>query len=114
MLGEATPRSGFFEPAEFNAVEARLPVEVRPVARVAYITGWRLASEIVTRQWRHVDFAAGFVRLDPGETKNGKGRMSPSPPSYAASWRRRGRGRPPLNRRRARSSRGVPLDRQAP
>lgn len=85
MLGEATARAGFFEPAEFNAVEARLPAEVKPVARVAYITGWRVASEILTRQWKHVDFGAGFLRLDPGETKNGKGRMFPFTPELRAA-----------------------------
>ena len=28
-------------------------------------------------QWRQVDFAAGTVRLDPGTTKNGEGRVFP-------------------------------------
>jgi integrase len=45
------------------------------VVAVAYLTGWRLAAEVLTRQWRHVDFGAAFLRLEPGETKNGSGRM---------------------------------------
>ncbi len=28
-------------------------------------------------QWRQIDFAAGTVRLDPGTTKNGEGRVFP-------------------------------------
>src|SRR5262249_30167020 len=28
-------------------------------------------------QWRHVDFVAGEIRLDPGTTKNGDGRTFP-------------------------------------
>ena len=43
----------------------------------AYLTGWRVKSEVLTRQWRHVDFKARVIRLEPGETKNGKGRTFP-------------------------------------
>ena len=39
-----------------------------------------MKSEILTRQWQHVDFRAGWLRLEPGETKNGKGRMFPLTP----------------------------------
>jgi integrase len=80
MLAEATSRAGFFEPEVFNAVEGELPDDVRPVARTAYITGWRVASEILSRQWKHIDLNAGFIRLEPGETKNGEGRMFPFTP----------------------------------
>jgi integrase len=41
----------------------------------AAITGWRIASEIVPMQWKQVDLKAGTVRLDPGTTKNGEGRL---------------------------------------
>jgi integrase len=41
-----------------------------------YFTGWR-KNEVLTRQWRHVDFDAGVIRLEPGETKNGRGRTFP-------------------------------------
>lgn len=75
MLAEATPRSGFVERPQYEAILAKLPAAVRAVVAVAYLTGWRLAAEVLTRQWRHVDFGAGFIRLEPGETKNGQGRM---------------------------------------
>jgi len=40
------------------------------VVQFAYITGWRLKSEVLTREWRHVDFQNGTVHLLKGETKN--------------------------------------------
>ena len=41
-----------------------------------YVTGWR-KSELLSREWRHVDLRAGWIRLDPGETKNRDGRQFP-------------------------------------
>lgn len=77
LLKENNIRKGFFEPAQFRAVVERIPEDLSPVIETAYITGWRVASEVLTRQWRHVDLVAGFLRLEPGETKNGEGRMFP-------------------------------------
>jgi integrase len=71
LLKESNRRTGFFERDQFEAVLAHLPYRIRPVVTVAYVTGWRVASEIVTRQWRHVDLDAGWLRLEPGETKSG-------------------------------------------
>jgi integrase len=50
---------------------------VQPAATFAYITGWRIDAEVLSLQWRQVDFAAGEVWLDPGKTKNGEGRTFP-------------------------------------
>jgi integrase len=77
MLQEAPARSGFFEAEHFAAVVAKLPADLKPLAQVAYITGWRVPSELQTRQWKNIDFKAGWMRLEPGETKNGEGRMFP-------------------------------------
>jgi len=33
-----------------------------------------MRSEILTRKWQHVDFKDGWLRLNPGETKNAEGR----------------------------------------
>ena len=85
MLKENNARRGFFEPAEFQAVVEHLHEDLRAVAIVAYITGWRVSSEILTRQWRHVDFDAGWLRLEPGETKNREGRMFPLTPELRAA-----------------------------
>jgi hypothetical protein len=39
-------RVGFFEREQFLAVLAHLPEAVRPAATFAYITGWRIDSEV--------------------------------------------------------------------
>jgi integrase len=76
MLHLDNARAGFFEAAQFEAVVRHLPEHLKPVVQVAYLTGWR-RSELLSRQWRHVDFNLGWLSLDPGETKNGKGRSFP-------------------------------------
>ena len=77
FLKEDNVRVGFFERDQFLAVLARLPEPVQPAATFAYITGWRIDSEVLSLEWRQVDFGAGEVRLDPGKTKNGEGRTFP-------------------------------------
>ena len=81
MLQERNARTGFFEPNEFSAILTHLPDDLKGVFAVAYITGWRVKSEILTRQWVHVDFQNGWLRLEPGETKNGEGRQFPLIPA---------------------------------
>jgi integrase len=80
MLQEHNARTGFFERADFDAVLARLPADLKAVFAVAYLTGWRVMSEILTRQWVHVDLQSGWLRLEPGETKNLEGRQFPITP----------------------------------
>lgn len=77
MLRENNVRTGFFDHNDFEAVVRHVPREVRPVIAFAYITGWRIDSEVLPLQWKHVDFSTGEVRLDPGTTKNGEGRTFP-------------------------------------
>ncbi len=84
MLQEHNARTGFFERSEFDAVLAHLPADLRAVFEIAYITGWRVKSEILTRQWIHVDFRSGWLRLEPGETKNDEGRQFPLTPDLRA------------------------------
>jgi len=77
FLKEHNVRVGFFEREQFLGVLAHLPEPVRPAATFAYLTGWRIDSEVLPLEWRQVDFGAGEVRLDPGKTKNGEGRTFP-------------------------------------
>ncbi len=77
MLKENNVRTGFFEREQFQSVLAHLPAEIRPVIEFAYITGWRIKSEVLPVKWRQVDFDVGEVRLDAGTTKNGEGRVFP-------------------------------------
>ncbi len=73
-LTENNIRTGFFEYEEFVALRNALPAFLRPVVTFGYYTGWRI-SEVLSLQWRQVDLNATEVRLDPGTTKNGKGRV---------------------------------------
>ena len=75
MLKENNVRQGFFECEEFEAVRSNLPESLRGIVTFAYITGWRVRSEVLTLEWRQVDFRTGTVSLDPGTTKNGEGRI---------------------------------------
>ena len=77
MLAENNVRVGFFERQTFDAVRAALPEALRPVATFAYLTGWRIPSEVLTLQWRQIDLPVGTIRLDPGTTKNRDGRLFP-------------------------------------
>lgn len=74
MLDEHNVRTGFFEREQFEAVRALLPGYLRPVVTFAYITGWRVPSEVLTLRWHQIDLEAGIVRLEPGSTKNREGR----------------------------------------
>lgn len=67
-------RQGFFEREQLEAVCRHLPAHLVPVARFGYVTGWR-HQEVMTRCWKHVH--GDGVRLEPGETKNKKGRTFP-------------------------------------
>jgi integrase len=77
LLPENNARRSFFEPEQYRAVLQHLPEDLRPVVQFAYVTGWRVKSEVLSREWRHVDFHAGEVRLEPGTTKNKEGRTFP-------------------------------------
>ena len=77
-------RKGFCTRAQLDALLGHLPAPLRPPIRVAYITGWRIKSEVLSRQAHHVGLDAGWLRLDPGETKTGEGRMFPLMPELRA------------------------------
>ena len=77
MLQERNVRAGFFEDEQFRSVRSHLPKYLQPVVTFAYLTGWRIPSEVLTLQWRNVDFDAEEVRLDAGTTKNDEGRVFP-------------------------------------
>ena len=77
LLQEDNVRKGFLEREQYEAVMEQLPPALKPVIAFAYLTGWRIPSEVVKLQWRQVDFAGGVVRLDPGTTKNREGRVFP-------------------------------------
>ena len=77
LLPEHNARTGFFEPDQFQALLRQLSEPLRPMIRFAFVTGWRIPSEVLPLEWRQVDFAGGIIRLDPGTTKNRDGRVFP-------------------------------------
>jgi integrase len=81
MLEERNTRKGFFEQEMLFSLVEQLPEPLQPVIEFAYITGWRIPSEVLTLEWRQIDFDAdegiGEVRLDPETTKNREGRVFP-------------------------------------
>lgn len=74
-LAESNVRQGFFERREFEAVLVKLPAYLKPPMMFAYQVGWRVRSEVFPLRWEQVDLDAGTVRLNPGTTKSGEGRM---------------------------------------
>jgi hypothetical protein len=64
-LKEADPRSGFFEPEQFASVRKHLPDDLQAAVTVAYTFGWRMQSEVLALERRHLDLDAGTLRLDP-------------------------------------------------
>jgi integrase len=66
---EAPAREGFFERHQYDAVRRHLA----PDLQTAF--GWRMRSEVLALERRHLDPAAGTLSLDAGMTKNGEGRV---------------------------------------
>jgi integrase len=75
MLKEAPPREGFFEEAQYEAVRRRLPKDLQAAVAIAHTFGWRVQSEVLPLERRHIDLKVGTLRLDPGMTKNDEGRV---------------------------------------
>jgi len=67
-LAEAPPRAGF------DTIRRRLPDELRAAMTVAYTFGWR-KREVLDLKKHQYSSQDGTLRLDPGTTKNGEGRV---------------------------------------
>lgn len=76
MLEKSKPRQGFLEPAEFDALVAKLPEHLRDAVRFLYASGWR-KNEAMTLEWRDVDFQNGVIRLRAEHSKNKQTRVLP-------------------------------------
>jgi len=77
LLKERNVRKGFFEREQLADVQRHLPTALQPVVEFAYLTGWRIPSEVLPLQWSNVDFAGGVVTLDPDVAKNEEPRTFP-------------------------------------
>ena len=69
-------RKGFIERDGYERLLAGLPEYLRPPVTMAYVTGMR-RGEVLSLRWESVDLLNRQVRLNPGETKNGRGRIIP-------------------------------------
>jgi integrase len=100
MLKERNVRKGFFEYEQFLAVRRQLPVALQGVATVAYITGWRVDSEILPQEWaRHVDFAGNELHLEADEAKGEEPRTFPLTGELRAVYEAQDRARQALTER---------------
>ena len=72
MLRENNTRKGFFERSQFEAVRDHLPAALRPVIEFAYLTGWRIKSEVLPLQWQYVNREGKSITLET--SKNGEPR----------------------------------------
>jgi integrase len=79
-LHEENQPKGFFEADQYRAVLEKLPEYLKPVIQTAYITGWRIKSEILSRQKQHLDLQSGCLKLDREETGSGEERKFPLAP----------------------------------
>jgi integrase len=77
-------RSGFFEWDAFDSVRRHLPAALQPVMTVAYVSGWRIDSEVLPLEWRQVDLPGRQFSLDASQTKNQKPRVFPMTPDLYA------------------------------
>lgn len=84
LLSESAPRAGFFEPDQIAAVIRRLPMALRGPVFFAYVTGWRMNSEVLALEWHQVDFDNNEIRIAAGVTKGGEARIFPMTPELRA------------------------------
>ncbi len=77
LLPENNARQGFAEAKQVATICRRLQSDLADAVQFMFITGWRSRSEVLPLTWAQVDFAEGFVRLEPGTTKNNEGRAFP-------------------------------------
>jgi len=74
MVQENNVRKGFFEHGDFLALREALPEYLKGFVSFAYRSGWR-SGEIRNLKWTAIDWTAGTVTLNKGETKSGAGRV---------------------------------------
>jgi len=89
-------RTGFLDPKNYQALADnanKFGIWMRALFELAYTWGWRKGE--LKMEVRQVDFAANEVRLDPGKTKNKKGRVVTMTPTIRALLTECARGKKP-------------------
>jgi hypothetical protein len=75
MKKDANIRQGFFEPDQMAEVLNKLPPDLRAPVEFAYLTGWRLKSEVlsVAGITNRDIFTASISRITPAEPRRDRG-----------------------------------------
>jgi integrase len=68
------PPAGFVTHEQFDTIRKLLPAELRTAMTIAYTFGWR-KREVLDLTKHQYNSRDGTLRLDPGTTKNGEGRV---------------------------------------
>jgi integrase len=89
LLPENNARQGFADTKQVATICRHLSPDLADAVQFMFITGWRSRSEVLPLRWAQVDFAGGFVRLEPGTAKNNEGRAFPLIPELRALVERR-------------------------
>jgi integrase len=76
MKAETTIRKGFLTDEQYAKLRDELPAELKSLFVTAFITGMR-RGELTVIRWPQVDFEAGLITLEHGETKNDEARSVP-------------------------------------
>ena len=94
LLREDNVRKGFFHHRDYLRLKVALPGYLKPLLTLGYWTGMRV-GEILALKWDQVDFGERIIRLDPGTTKNRRGRIVPMSEevleNFSAQWQLRNR-----------------------
>jgi len=86
-------RKGFVEPDAFDKIRDALPAVYADIATFGFVSGWRVASEVLPLTWNQIDERAKLIRIDPGVTKAGEGRTFPITKALATIMKRRKRAK---------------------
>ena len=85
MVAETNVRQGFLTDEQYAKLRDALPEHLRPLFVTAYFTGVRL-GELLSVEWRQVDWEQGFITLDSERTKSGHARAVPILEGDMQTW----------------------------
>lgn len=75
-LPEPEARKGFIEQEQYERLKREMPDHIRGLLVLGYHTGMR-KGELLALRWDQVDWDAGLIRLDAGQTKAKRSRAVP-------------------------------------
>lgn len=84
LAPEDNIRHGLITPRQMAELLEHPGAQQGRIAEFTYITGWRADSDVLTRQWIHVQWERGIIELLTGEGKARKARKFPLFPRLRA------------------------------